>query len=80
MAIHLLGGRRCCILSGIDQSGRVVVRTDHAHVIRIPVAALTADGGYPEIRNAAGLAPQPPRPMIGRPAGLRPIADVTSRL
>jgi len=70
MAIRLLGGRRCCILSGIDQNGRVVVRTDHAHVIRIPVAALTADGGYAEIKAATNLAPKPPRPMSGAPGAL----------
>lgn len=79
MTIRILTAEPCCILSGIDQAGQVTVRTDRGHVLRIPVAALSATRGYDEIRAAADAAPQPPRPMVGRPAGLRLITHVPSR-
>ncbi len=63
MTIHILGGRRCCLLSGIDHKGRVTVRTDQGHVLRIAVAALTATRGYEEIKGAADAAPAPLHPL-----------------
>lgn len=70
MTIRIRRGVRCCVLSGIDHNGRVTVRTDQGHVLRIPVAALTADAGYDEIRNAADAAPPPPHPIGKRPSGI----------
>ncbi|MBA7530918.1 hypothetical protein ES705_23129 [subsurface metagenome] len=70
MTIHILNGHRCCILSGIDRSCRVTVRTDSGHVMRVPVAALTATRGYDEVWNAADAAPPPPHPLNRKPSGV----------
>lgn len=70
MSIHILNGRRCCLLSGIDRTGCVTVLTESGYVVRVSVACLTATRGYEEIQNAADAAPQPPYPLNQRPRAL----------